>query len=159
MTNFYQFSQNNSGGSFHVTDTLCHRLFIEATSKESAILTAEGLGCYWNGVSDGIDCKCCGDRWSDWADVIDLDAINKVGRQGLISCDGGQDEIVLWNQKYGKYPVHTSPKYTSRSWGQVYEGTIQFDSIEQYAEFLSEEYNATTPDVRIFYLDGTVREF
>lgn len=159
MTNFYQFSQNNPGGSFHVTDTLCHRIFIEAASEKGAISKAEELGCYWDGVSDGIDCACCGDRWSDWTQATDLDSINKNGWQCLISCDIARDEIAVWNQKYGKYPVHTSPKYTSRSWGQVYEGSIRFDSIEQYAEFLSEEYKATTPDVRIFYLNGTVREF
>ena len=34
---FYEFSQNNSGGSFTVTKDLCHRLFIEAKNEDEAI--------------------------------------------------------------------------------------------------------------------------
>lgn len=61
---FYGFNQNNSGGHFVVDDSLCHRLFIEADDKDEAISKAEELGCYWDGVDKGIDCPCCGDRWS-----------------------------------------------------------------------------------------------
>ena len=67
--NFYEFSQNNTGGSFTVNDKLCHRLFIEAPSLNIACSIAEELGCYWEGVQGGIDCGCCGDRWSKpWSD-------------------------------------------------------------------------------------------
>ncbi|MGG0794754.1 hypothetical protein ABE137_12210 [Brevibacillus laterosporus] len=36
MTQFYDFSQNNSGGSFMINDKICHRLFIEA-DKDGAV--------------------------------------------------------------------------------------------------------------------------
>lgn len=159
MTNFYKFTQNNSGGSFHVDESVCHRLFIEATSENKAISIAEKLGCYWNGVNDGIDCPCCGDRWYDSPDMVDLESINKDGWECTIFCADDKDEEAIWTEKYGKYPVHIEPKYTSDKWGQRYEGKIKFDSIEQYAQFLSEEHGWTTPDTRIFYLNGTVKEF
>lgn len=64
---WYLFTQNNSGGWFMITDTLCRRLFIQAESLDNAIDKAESLGCYWNGVDCGYDCEydceCCGDRW------------------------------------------------------------------------------------------------
>lgn len=59
---FYLFNQNNSGGSFIVNDKVCHRLFIEADDGREALRVAESLGCYWDGVSKGLDCPCCGDR-------------------------------------------------------------------------------------------------
>lgn len=60
---FFHFSQNNSGGVFDKkvgTDVI-----IEASSSEEANRLAEGVGIYFNGVADGRDCECCGDRWSE----------------------------------------------------------------------------------------------
>lgn len=159
MTNFYKFTQNNSGGSFDVDDTLCHRLIIEATSENSAISIAENLGCYWNGIDNEQDCPCCGDRWSNYPDIVNLESINKDGWECTLYCRDNVDEVSKWAELYGKYPIHTTPTFTSNKWTQKYEGKIKFDSIEQYAEFLSTKYGATTPDTRIFYLDGTVKEF
>ena len=65
-TYWYEFTQNNSGGSFVVDDKVCHRIYIEADNFGKAVSIAESLGCYWNGVEKGIDCPCCGDRWSKW---------------------------------------------------------------------------------------------
>ena len=70
--NFFEFDQNNSGGSFDVDDKICHRLFIEAESSEEATEIAESLGCYWDGCAQGIDCNCCGDRWSSDPDEVEL---------------------------------------------------------------------------------------
>ncbi|MGA0164712.1 MAG: DUF7296 family protein [Bdellovibrionota bacterium] len=60
---WFLFDQNNSGGKLVVNDKVCHRLFIEAKNESEAISIAEGLGVYFNGVDDGRDCPCCGDRW------------------------------------------------------------------------------------------------
>jgi hypothetical protein len=60
---FYQFNQNNTGGSFDVNDKVCHRLLIEAKSEKQSIKIAKKLGVYFNGCDKGIDCECCGDRW------------------------------------------------------------------------------------------------
>ena len=108
---FYEFDQNNSGGWFEENDKLCAILFIEAETQQEAVLKAENLGCYWNGVSKGIDCECCGDRWHK--------------------------------------------PYSSKVFPMG-----QFDNIEEYAQYLSNEYGGwTTPDVRVFYEDGTGKEF
>jgi len=84
---FYEFVQNNSGGAFHVTDTLCHRLFIEAEDADAATIKAESLGVYFDGCDSGMDCPCCGDRW--------------------YSCS----EIKLPHKHYTKKPVKTIEEY------------------------------------------------
>lgn len=62
-SSWFQFDQHNSGGRFRVDDKVCHRLFIEANNKEEAIEKALSLGVYFDGVAEGSDCPCCGDRW------------------------------------------------------------------------------------------------
>lgn len=74
---FYEFSQNNSGGSFDVDDKVCHRLFIEATTLKKAIKKAKELGVYFNGCDKGLDCSCCGDRW------YKIDEYNKIDLKKL----------------------------------------------------------------------------
>lgn len=53
MSRFFIFEQNNSGGFFEETDSLCHVLIIQAQTHEEANQKAEELGCYWNGVREG----------------------------------------------------------------------------------------------------------
>jgi hypothetical protein len=60
---FYHFSQNNSGGSFNISEALAHHVIIEAHSAEDANNKALSIGLYFNGCEDGGDCPCCGDRW------------------------------------------------------------------------------------------------
>jgi hypothetical protein len=62
---WYEFSQNNSGGSFTIDprDGLGPRVWIEAESADDANDRAESLGIYFNGCDREIDCDCCGDRW------------------------------------------------------------------------------------------------
>jgi hypothetical protein len=60
---FFYFSQNNSGGTFMLTDNLTHHVFIEADTPDEANEVFRELGGYFNGCSDGRDCPCCGDRW------------------------------------------------------------------------------------------------
>lgn len=60
---WYEFNQNNSGGSFTVDDQVCHVLYIEADSVNEANHKAIDKGVYFNGFENGIDCYCCGDRW------------------------------------------------------------------------------------------------
>lgn len=121
-TKWYQFDQNNSGGSFEVDEMLCHRLFIEAPNLESAIDHAESLGVYFDGVDKGWDCECCGDRWyKPWSDE---------GMEFPLTC--GQE----WNTR--KVTVYNTPK--------------------EYAQWYANNYGWTSPDARIFYLNGTVEE-
>jgi len=56
-------SQNNSGGHFVVDDDLTWRVVIESDDYEQAEIYALGIGVYYDGVDQGRDCSCCGDRW------------------------------------------------------------------------------------------------
>lgn len=113
---WFRFDQNNSGGSFHVDKKICYRLYLQASDYGSARTKALELGVYFDGVSNGIDCSCCGDRWSDY------------------------------EEKIGKFPME-------------YKGTISFKDIEEYAQFMANEYGGwTTPDIRLYYADGKVKE-
>lgn len=112
--NWYNFTQNNSGGYFDVDDKVCNRLFIEAESFDDAIKKAEELGCYWYGVNKGIDCPCCGNRWSIMRDNNPIN-IEKYAAEGYRVCvyDGiYKDTITKWDERYGSYEVVEKPTCT-----------------------------------------------
>ena len=94
-TKFYCFSQNNSGGFFINDDDkgICEYVIIEAESGDDANERAEKIGLYFDGVLDGEDCDCCGDRWyraydeeGEYTPMLDnnsiYDAIAGVYRKG-----------------------------------------------------------------------------
>lgn len=60
---WFQYKQNNSGGSFTVDTNVAHNVLIQANSADEADSIAEDVGLYFGGVSSGSDCECCGDRW------------------------------------------------------------------------------------------------
>lgn len=64
-TKWYEFHQNNSGGSFQIDEDagIGPLVCIEATSAEHANARAEEIGIYFDGCAKGIDCSCCGNRW------------------------------------------------------------------------------------------------
>lgn len=68
-TLFYTYSQNNSGGSFRISDEegICEYVIIEALNSAHADTRAESIGLYFDGCDEGIDCPCCGDRWYEQA--------------------------------------------------------------------------------------------
>ena len=75
---FFTFNQNNSGGGFDVDIDagISHFVIIEANSIDAANDKAESIGIYFNGVADGRDCACCGDRWSHpWDDATEAPEI------------------------------------------------------------------------------------
>lgn len=99
---FFQFRQNNSGGSFDFdkNNGISVIVIIEAPDANVANAIAEGKG-----IEFDSGCPCCGDRW----DRMD-------------SCDG--DEVPT----YYKDPVLTSPK-PNYTWGQekqMPEGYIHY---------------------------------
>lgn len=57
---WFRFRQNNSGGSFSNNP---FNLVVEAASAQEANHIAE-QHIYFDGCSSGVDCGCCGDRWS-----------------------------------------------------------------------------------------------
>lgn len=60
---FFHYTQNNSGGSFQINDRVAHHVIIEANTESEANTRAEQIGIYFDGVREGEDCGCCGDRW------------------------------------------------------------------------------------------------
>lgn len=75
---FFLFLQNNSGGGYTRTDKLDAGTVIEAHTAAEANGRAEALGIYFDGVSLGLDCDCCGDRWSPVGETeaLTLDALD-----------------------------------------------------------------------------------
>lgn len=75
MAKFFMFSQNNSGGNFVVNKEkgVAHYVIIEAKDAEAANKKALALGLYFNGVAEGKDCGCCGDRWCETNDSESAD--------------------------------------------------------------------------------------
>lgn len=65
---FYTFYQNNSGGCFDNDDNVCEHVIVEARSVEQVNNRALDIGIYFDGVDSGMDCSCCGDRWSEIED-------------------------------------------------------------------------------------------
>lgn len=68
---FYHYRQNNTGGSFDVDDNVHTNVIIEANSADEANDRAETIGIYFDGVTKGMDCDCCGSRWSSQYDDSD----------------------------------------------------------------------------------------
>lgn len=165
--NFYEFSQNNTGGSFVTDDKLCHRVVIEAASEKEAIQKAEEMGIYFNGVDDGMDCPCCGDRWYT-PDKIDLERINTEwnGYELSVWLTSGkpkgtlQEDVIMQNIK-SAWPQITwleGPKLENKYDSARIVGKIRLDNVEMYLQLLANMYGWTTPDARIFYANGDVVE-
>jgi hypothetical protein len=78
---YYTFYQNNSGGVWINNNTMTHIMIVQAEDHEHANALAQALGIYFDGVFEGLDCECCGDRWSpQW------------------SKDEGTEEPMIWGQ-------------------------------------------------------------
>jgi hypothetical protein len=92
---WFTFSQNNSGGRFAVDDKVDAYVIIQAPDADTANQLAERIGIYFNGVFDGYDCECCGDRWSS-----------------LFSYDDGTDTPQIYGQEvpYSPDAVMTSDR-------------------------------------------------
>lgn len=88
---FYTYRQNNSGGEFKQNKNLDLFVIVEAHSAAHADLLAQDIGIYFDGVHDGLDCPCCGDRWYS------------------AGCDKGADSPEL----YGKHPSEPYPFFES----------------------------------------------
>ena len=68
---WYTYCQNNSGGCWKGPAKF---VIVEANNPEQADDRAELVGLYFDGVWNGRDCECCGDRWYE---AHDYDASSK----------------------------------------------------------------------------------
>lgn len=60
---WFTFDQNNSGGRYEIDNKVDAYVIIQAHNADEANALAERIGIYFNGVDEGHDCECCGDRW------------------------------------------------------------------------------------------------
>ena len=109
-TKFYQFSQNNSGGSFVDNEDVCEYVFIEAHSVKEANLLADNFGIYFDGCEQGTDCSCCGDRWypvseGDIKPMIYEEDVREIYESGFRQkciihyLDGKKEKIIFKTEK------------------------------------------------------------
>ncbi len=71
---YFEFHQNNSGGSF---TTPAINVIVKADNAEQANAIALANGIYFDPEFE-IDCDCCGNRWSEADDYFALDTIPEV---------------------------------------------------------------------------------
>lgn len=142
---FFEFTQNNSGGSHYVDDKICHRLLIEANSNDEASDIAEGLGVYYDGCESGMDCECCGDRWyRPWSS----DGIQFPYSYGTFTSEEANKIAETYNGKV---------KLADKAWYNR-DTDVVFETPESYMQYVADEYGWTIPDARIFYKNGEVKE-
>ena len=138
---FFEFCQNNTGGSFDVDENLTHRVLIEAEDYDEAIRFAEGLGMYWNGVENGMDCPCCGDRWYKPSDGKEFPF--KYGRMSLNEANSIAESCGVEVVKSKDVKSDESRSYD-----------VMFPTPESYVQYLANEYGWTDPDGYIYYKNG-----
>jgi hypothetical protein len=152
---FYEFSQNNSRGSFQVTDNLAHRVIVEAASEDDAIDIAENLGCYWDGCANGNDCDCCGDRWyASPSEII----IGDEPREAFMYTHK-ENHVELWQQKYGNFTKTSDPVVVKEKYGTIYGTTVILNNIDEYCQYIANTWGWTQPDVILHYKNGTKVSF
>lgn len=96
--NFYEYRQNNSGGTFDMD--LGEKVYIQANSPEEANSIAENNGIYFDGVYYDRDCSCCGDRWyeADNHDITPLERILTMIKK-VLSGEHGKIAIILHDEE------------------------------------------------------------
>lgn len=95
---FYEFHQNNSGGSFHIDDDVSHIVIIEAATAMQANETAQNVaGIYFDGCEKGWDCDCCGDRWYPVSDYDGHDEPMVYGHPLAEYKDMWAKYAILWS--------------------------------------------------------------
>jgi hypothetical protein len=108
---FITFIQNNPGGKFIGPRTVV----IEGNSYADILDSAEDYGIYFDGVEEGTDCKCCGDRWNCpseskmnknmmfYGEEIDmLKTYIFFGRNLFLNSEGNRDFIIIPKNKNEK---------------------------------------------------------
>lgn len=82
---FFTFEQNQSNGFLIDNSSVTEQVVIEADNYWEANERAREIGLYFDGVADGIDCDCCGDRWfRAWKTDETSDPVFDPGRKHLV---------------------------------------------------------------------------
>jgi len=69
---FFLYHQRDSYGAWFLdfAHGIGHNVIIEAPDAATANSIAEDRGLYFHGVAAGVDCSCCGDRWTEATDEV-----------------------------------------------------------------------------------------
>jgi hypothetical protein len=59
-------------------------LYVYADTPEQADQAAENVGVYFDGISEGKDCACCGDRWTRTYGELDEETIADLRPERLL---------------------------------------------------------------------------
>ncbi len=116
-TKFYEYCQNNSGGSFHVIEDkgIGHYVVVEATSAAEADVRAEQIGLYFDGCSTERDCRCCGDRWSEARGDEGTEEPTLEGKPLEAYRSSGRRELAFVHYMDGRIEKRELPQKQSRS--------------------------------------------
>lgn len=88
---WFTYRQNNSGGFFAGPVYV----FVEADSHYEANERAEEEGpIYFDGVSSGNDCSCCGNRW-DRCDSYDATELPELYGETQIPIENTEERLFL----------------------------------------------------------------
>ena len=97
---YFKFRQNNSFGHFVGTPLV----FVQADNASDANSIAQDHGVYFNGVADGLDCDCCGDRWFPVSDDDAQDQPSYYSWDNDVVCKDG-DNYMDYSGKNWKIKV------------------------------------------------------
>lgn len=138
---FFEYDQNNSGGSFVINAQVANKVFIEATSLQEANKKAFEIGIYFDGVSIGSDCGCCGDRWHE--PYEDLKFPYRYGTLNLedVKKSGYDYKPTNWIA-YGQKEAEKD-KYD-----------LIFKNVKEYAKYLMQDRWFGNKVIIIYYKDG-----
>jgi len=116
---FFTFHQTNSGGSRTLDKDTAHNVIIEADSYTDANDRAEAHGLYFDGIDQGLDCGCCGERWTRMYDFEEGDKV--PSRYGTPL--GKPDEDGKHFHPFWPYALVVYKDGTRRYWfeGHVYD--------------------------------------
>ncbi len=97
---YFKFRQNNSFGVYRGTPLV----FVQADNAADANRIAQDHGVYFNGVADGLDCDCCGDRWFRVSDDDAQDQPSSYGYDGGVTVYSDGDNYIdyagdVWSVK------------------------------------------------------------
>jgi hypothetical protein len=96
---FFEYHQNNSGGRHSTDKNIGVDTIIEADSAQEANDKFKNLGGYFDGVRDGRDCQCCGDRWYERCEEDATVAIDEDSMKVMADPQSG------YSYSYVKYVI------------------------------------------------------
>lgn len=121
MTKWFEFKQNNSGGSFDHDPRkgIGFAVYVEADDAEHANYRARRIGLYFNGCESGIDCSCCGDRWSEaWRNEGSNTIEGYDWKEGMVKLRGGvegEEPFLSWDIPSYVHPMVGDFTFATRS--------------------------------------------